>query len=231
MIDAGQQFARVTAGTKWDPVVEAAAAKGLTAMHGSSPSVGVVGYTLGGGLSFYARQHGLACNKVRAIEVVTADGELARIDEEHEPDLFWALRGAGGWSAVVTAIEFDLLPMAEVFGGASFWPVEAAEAALSTWLDWTGSAPDSVTTSFRIMNLPPFEEIPAPIRGKNLVVIDGVATDNADGEALVAQLDGDRRAGHGPVGSDALTGGCPPPRRPGRTGPRGRSGNPGRRIR
>ena len=190
VIDAGERFARVGAGTAWGPVVEAASAKGLTAMHGSSPTVGVVGYLLGGGLSFYGREQGLACNKVRAIEVVTADGEVARIDDEHEPDLFWALRGAGGWAAVVTAIEFDLLPMAEIFGGASFWPVEASEAALSTWLDWTRSAPESVTTSFRIMNMPPIEDVPAPIRGKNLVVIDGVATDNADGEALVAQLEG-----------------------------------------
>jgi len=189
-IDSDQGFARVTAGTTWDPVVEAAAAKGMTAQHGSSPTVGVVGYTLGGGLSFYGRQHGLNCNRVRAIEVVTADGELARVDEDNEPDLFWALRGAGGWAAVVTAIEFDLLPIAEVFGGASFWPVEASETALSTWLDWTRNAPESVTTSFRIMNMPPMDEVPAPIRGKNLVVIDGVATDQADGQALVAQLEG-----------------------------------------
>lgn len=189
-IDSDQGFARVTAGTTWEPVVNAAAAKGMTAQHGSSPTVGVVGYTLGGGLSFYGRQHGLNCNRVRAIEVVTADGDLVRVDRDHEPDLFWALRGAGGWASVVTAIEFDLLPMAEVFGGASFWPVEATEAALSTWLDWTRSAPESVTTSFRIMNMPPMEEVPEPIRGKHLVVIDGVATDQADGQALVAQLEG-----------------------------------------
>lgn len=184
--DAG--FARIGAGTRWRPVVEAAAANGMAAMHGSSPTVGVVGYHLGGGLSFYGRQHGLACNMIRAIEVVTADGELARVDRENEPDLYWALRGGGGLFATVTAIEFDLLPFAEVFGGASFWPVETAEAALSTWLDWTRGAPESVTSTFRIMNLPPFETVPEPIRGKNLAVIDGAALDKTDGEALVALL-------------------------------------------
>ncbi|MCB0863589.1 MAG: FAD-binding oxidoreductase [Solirubrobacterales bacterium] len=188
VIDRDARFARVGAGTRWGPVVEAAAASGMAAMHGSSPTVGVVGYHLGGGLSFYGRQHGLACNKIRAIEVVLADGELARVDRENEPDLFWALRGGGGLFATVTAIEFDLLPFDEVFGGASFWPVETAEAALSAWLDWTRGAPESVTSTFRIMNLPPFETVPEPIRGKNLAVIDGAAINKSDGEALVALL-------------------------------------------
>lgn len=190
VIDSDRRFARVGAGVAWDPVVTAAAEKGLAAMHGSSPTVGVVGYTLGGGLGFYGREHGLICNKVRAIEVITADGEFARIDDDHEPDLFWALRGAGGWAALVTAIEFDLLPYSQVFGGASYWPVEAAEPVLSAWLDWTRSAPLSVTSSFRILNLPPIEQLPAPLRGQNLVAIDGVATDDGDGQALVAQLEG-----------------------------------------
>jgi FAD/FMN-containing dehydrogenase len=189
LIDADRGFARVGAGTRWRPVVEAAASRGFAALHGSSPTVGVVGYLLGGGLSFYGRQEGLACNKVRAIEVVTSDGEVARVDRENEPDLFWALRGGGGLFATVTAIEFDLFPVQEVFGGASFWPVELAEDVLSAWLDWTRSAPESVTTSFRIMNLPPVEQVPAPIRGRNLVVIDGVALDRADGEALTALLE------------------------------------------
>jgi len=190
VVDADARFARVGAGTRWRPVVEAVAENGLTAMHGSSPTVGVVGYHLGGGLSFYGRQEGLACNKVRAMEVVTADGEAGRIDRETEPDLFWALRGGGGLFATVTAIEFDLLPVSEVFGGASFWPVELAETVLSIWLDWTRTAPESVTTSFRIMNLPPFEAVPEPIRGKNLVVIDGVALDEADGRAFASLFDG-----------------------------------------
>ena len=92
-------------------MVQAAARHGLAALAGSSPDVGVTGYTLGGGLSFLGRKYGLAANNVRAVEVVTADGRLVRADAEHETDLFWALRGGGGSFGVVTALEFRLFPV------------------------------------------------------------------------------------------------------------------------
>ena len=84
---------------------------GLTALHGSSPDVGVVGYSLGGGIGWLARRHGLATNSVTAIELVTADGERVRADADHDPELFWGLRGGGGNFGVVTAIEFALYPV------------------------------------------------------------------------------------------------------------------------
>ena len=99
-------------------------------MHGSSPSVGVIGYLLGGGLSFYGRTHGLAVNHVRAFEVVTPDGALRRVDAENGAELFWALRGGGGAYAVVTAVELGLLPYAEVTGGALFFRAEQAGRVL-----------------------------------------------------------------------------------------------------
>ena len=119
--------ARVGAGARWEDVVPAASELGLAALHGSTPDVSVAGYTLGGGLGWYARKHGLAANSVSAIEVVTADGEIRRVDAEHEPELFWALRGGGGNFGVVTALEFDLLPVSEVYAGALFFPFERAE--------------------------------------------------------------------------------------------------------
>ena len=82
---------------------------GLAALHGSAPNVGIAGYTLGGGLSFYVRKHGLACNRVTAMDLVVAGGEQIRVDATNEPDLFWAVRGGGGSFGVVTALEFDLL--------------------------------------------------------------------------------------------------------------------------
>ena len=85
---------------------------GLAALHGSSPDVGIVGYSLGGGIGWLARKHGMQTNAVTAIELVTADGRLVRTDPEHEPDLFWALRGGNGNFGVVTAIEFAVLPVA-----------------------------------------------------------------------------------------------------------------------
>ena len=140
-VEPEARVARVRAGAVWDDVVAAVTPHGLAAMHGSSPSVGVIGYLLGGGLSFYGRKHGLAANHVRAFEVVTADGSWRWVDEEHDPELFFALRGGGGGYAIVTAVEIGLLPYAEVNGGAMFFPAQHAFALLRTWRDWTAHAP------------------------------------------------------------------------------------------
>ena len=117
-----QQAAPESAPALWGDVVPKASELGLAALHGSTPNVGIAGYTLGGGVGFYHRKHGLACNRVTAIELVTAGGEQIRVDAENEPDLFWALRGGGGSFGVVTALEFDLLPLPEIFAGALLFP-------------------------------------------------------------------------------------------------------------
>lgn len=188
-VDAAARTARVPAGTTWEPVVMAAAEHGLTALHGSSPDVGVVGYTLGGGLSFYAREHGMAANHVRAIEVVTADGEPRRVDGEHDPDLFWALRGGGGAFGVVTAIEIELMPIERVYAGAIFWPVSDAPAVMRAWVDWCATAPSSITSSMRILNLPPLPEVPEPLRGVPHIAFDGAFVgDAAAGAESIAPL-------------------------------------------
>src|SRR5215469_14411206 len=114
-IDPVAGIARAEAGAVWLDVVQAAAQYGLAALAGSSPDVGVTGYTLGGGLSFLGRKHGLAASNVTAAELVTADGRLVRADAEHDPDLFWALRGGGGSFGVVTAIEFELFPITRAY--------------------------------------------------------------------------------------------------------------------
>ncbi len=172
-IDPAARVARVEAGAVWQEVVEAAAAHGLAALQGSSPDVGVVGYTLGGGLSFMGRKHGLAANHVRAIELVTADGVLVRADREHEPDLFWALRGGGGSFGVVTAIELELLPISEIHAGLLWFPIDRAAEVLHAWRELTESdLPDELTTVGRILNLPPIPEIPEPVRGKSFAVVE-----------------------------------------------------------
>ena len=125
-VDPDRRTAQVEAGTVWDEVVEVAAQHGLAALAGSSPDVGVVGYTLGGGISFLGRRYGLAANHVRAIELVTADGRLVRADREHEPDLFWALRGGGGSFGVVTSIELELFPITQAYAGILWYPIERA---------------------------------------------------------------------------------------------------------
>jgi hypothetical protein len=103
-VDKAARRARTGSSARWEDVVPAASELGLAALHGSTPDVSVAGYSLGGGMGWYARKHGLAANSIRAIELVTADGEIRRVDHESEPELFWALRGGGGNYGVVTAL-------------------------------------------------------------------------------------------------------------------------------
>ena len=188
-IDADAGNARVGAGALWGDVVPRASQLGLAALHGSAPNVGIAGYTLGGGVSFYARKHGLACNRVTAIELVTAGGEQIRVDAKNEPDLFWAVRGGGGSFGVVTALEFDLLRLSEIFAGALLFPVEQVSEVLHGWLDWTARMPEEMTSVGRLMNFPPIPEVPEPVRGKSFAVLEVIyCGDPADGAELVAPL-------------------------------------------
>jgi FAD/FMN-containing dehydrogenase len=143
-------------------------------LAGSSPDVGVVGYMLGGGLSFLARKHGLMANHVTAVELVTADGELRRVDALNDPDLFWAVRGGGGSFGVVTAIELDLLPIESVYAGHLWFPVERAVEVLRAWRDWTATVPEEVTSVGRILQFPPIPEIPEPVRGNSYAVVQAI---------------------------------------------------------
>ncbi|MFC7381110.1 FAD-binding oxidoreductase [Sphaerisporangium rhizosphaerae] len=186
-IDASRRVARIPAGTLWGAVVEAASAHGLTPPHGSSPDVGVVGYLLRGGMSFYSRKVGLAVNSVRAVELVTADGERRRVDDTTDPELFWALRGAGGGFGVVTAVEVDLFPVAKVITGAAFWPAEHASALLRAWRRWTEDAPWEVATSARVMNLPALPDVPPVLAAGPVLCVDGVVLAESDGDLAVAR--------------------------------------------
>ena len=132
-IDAEARVARVAAGALWIEVSEPASALGLAPLAGSSPDVGVVGYSLGGGASWLARKYGLSSNSVVAIELVTAGGELVRADAEHHADLFGALRGGGGNFGVVAHMEIRLYPLAEVYAGMMFWPWERSAEVLKAW--------------------------------------------------------------------------------------------------
>ena len=164
-IDARERTARVQAGARWADVVPMASDLGLAGLHGASPTVGIVGYTLTGGLSWYSRNHGLAANHVRAIELVTADGRLRRVDHEHEPDLFWALRGGGGGLGIVTGVEFELLAMPELYAGALFFPWERSGEVLHAWKEWVPTVPDELASVTRILRFPPLPQIPEPLRG------------------------------------------------------------------
>jgi FAD/FMN-containing dehydrogenase len=189
VIDAQANRARVQAGALWGDVVPAAAEHGLAALAGSAKDVGVVGYTLGGGIGWLARRHGLACSSVLALDAVTADGRIVRVDAESEPDLFWALRGGGGSFAIVTALEFALYPVAEVYAGALFWPLERAGEVLNAWHEHLAAAPDELTSLGRLMQFPPIPEVPEPLRGGAFVLVEAAYCGReADGAALLQPL-------------------------------------------
>jgi len=189
-VDPHTRTARVEAGAVWLDVVHAAAAHGLAALAGSSPDVGVAGYTLGGGMSFLGRSYGLAANNVHAIEMVTADGGQVRADREHESDLFWALRGGGGSFGIVTAIEFRLFPITEAYAGILWYPMERGSEVLHAWAELTrGGPPDELTTVGRFLNFPPIPQIPEPIRGTSFVIVEAYHLgDPAQADALLAPL-------------------------------------------
>jgi FAD/FMN-containing dehydrogenase len=169
-IDICKRRARVDAGVLWADVTDAAAQHGLAALAGSSPDVGVVGYTLGGGVSWLGRRYGLASNSVTAVELVTADGDLIRVDADRQGDLFWALRGGGGSFGVVTVLEFELYPITHVHAGVLFFPLQRGAEVLRAWRRWVDQVPDEVTSVGRFLQLPPIPEIPEPLRGSFAIV-------------------------------------------------------------
>jgi hypothetical protein len=188
-IDPERQLARVEAGALSQDLTEAAASHGLAALPGTSPDVGVAGYTLGGGISWLGRRYGLAASNVEAFEAVTADGRLVRADARHERDLFWALRGGGGSFAVVTALEVRLFPVAAVYAGLLWWPLTAAPEVLETWRELTFGAPDEFTSTARLLRVPDSPELPQPIRGGSFVVVDVVHLGGpAEAEQIIAPL-------------------------------------------
>lgn len=182
-------WARVGAGVQWEAVLNAAQEQGFGALCGSSPDVGVVGYTTGGGLGPVARTYGLASDLVRAIEVVTGDGVLRRVTADDEPDLFWALRGGKGALGIVTALEFDLIPQPRFYGGALYFAAADLASVLHAWLPWAESLPEAATTSAAIQQLPPMPGVPEPLAGTMTLSVRYVWTgDAAEGEALLAPL-------------------------------------------
>jgi len=181
--------ARVEAGVWAADLGEAAAKSGFSFLPGTSPNVGVTGYTLGGGLSWLGRKYGWACNRVTAIELVTADGEPRTVDAAADPDLFWALRGGGGGYAVVTALHVELVPVAEVYAGALLFPPELAADGVRAYRDWTADAPEEVGSMVRMLNLPPIPEIPEPLRGNKWLAISASCIGSREeGEQAIAPL-------------------------------------------
>ena len=188
IIDPVASTARISAGTCWSSVVDAAAAHGLIALHGSSGTIGAIGYLLRGGLSFYGRLHGIAANSLRSITIVIATGETIEVSATSVPELFWALRGGGGGYGVVVGVEIQLFPMAHVITGQIAWKASDAAVIATLWKKWTETAPPEATTSLRMLNLPPVPGmLPEVLTSGQILMIDGAISVSTTGDLDAAQ--------------------------------------------
>ncbi|WP_406209131.1 FAD-binding protein [Streptomyces decoyicus] len=188
-VDVAARTARAEAGVVWGQVVEAAAPYGLAPLNGSSPDVGVISYTLGGGVGVLARTYGFAADQVRSVDLVTADARQLHVTADSDPELFRALLGGGHGLGVVTAMEFGLVPVARLYGGQLVFGGERIDEALAAYLRWTGTVPDELTSSLALIAYPDLPQLPEPLRGRYLAQIRIAYTGSAEeGERLVAPL-------------------------------------------
>ncbi|ONK14594.1 BTAD domain-containing putative transcriptional regulator [Streptomyces sp. MP131-18] len=188
-VDPRTATARVEAGARWHQVIAAAAKHALAPLNGSSHLVGVVGYTLGGGLGPLGRQYGYAADHVIRMQLVTADGVLRDVTAERHGDLFWALRGGKGNFGIVTAMEFGLVPVERLYGGGIYFPGELSGPLLHAWQRWTETVPETMSSSVALLRLPDAPAVPEFLRDR-LVAHLRIAFNGrgAEGERLVRPL-------------------------------------------
>jgi len=165
-VDDATGVATIGAGARWGDVVAAAAPFGLAPIAGSSATVGVVGFLLGGGLGPFARSHGFSSDHLESVTVVTGKGEVVEASEHEHPDLFWALRGGKWGLGIVTGVRLRLARMPELYAGSLFFDREHIETVLRGWLAWTADADAQTTTSAVVVRFPPLDVVPPPLRGR-----------------------------------------------------------------
>lgn len=164
---------------------------GIAVPTGINTTTGVAGLTLGGGIGWLMRAHGLACDHLVEAEVLTAGGELVLVNSETEPELLWGLRGGGGNFGIVTRFTFDSVPIdpAGVFGGLALFPMEEGEQVVRRYRDWAGKLPRTVTTILALRSVIPVPAFPQELHGRRVV---GVAVcgigDPADDDELHAAI-------------------------------------------
>lgn len=171
-IDPASRTARVQGGALWGDLDHASQAHGLGTTGGIVSHTGVAGLTLGGGLGWLMRKHGLTVDNLLAAEVVTADGEYVRASEEERSDLFWALRGGGGNFGAVTSFEFRLHPVGPtVLAGSLLWDAAHTTEVLQMYGDFIRYAPDELGTVVRFGQAPPLPAIPEHLHWRPVVII------------------------------------------------------------
>ncbi|MEV7893594.1 FAD-binding oxidoreductase [Streptomyces cyaneofuscatus] len=202
-VDPVRRTALIGAGASWGRVIEAAAPHGLAPLNGSSPSVGAVSYTLGGGLGILAREFGYAADHVRSLDVVTADGTARRVTPEREPELFWGLRGGGHRLGVVTGMEIALVAVERLYGGSIVFDGAWAAEVVRGYLAWTRTVPETLTSSLAALVYPALPQLPEELRGRYVISVRVAFTgDVKEGERLVTPLRAIGRSA--PILSDSL---------------------------
>lgn len=189
-VDPSSRTARAEPGLLWSEFDHETQAFGLATTGGLVSSTGISGFTLGGGIGWLARKHGLACDNLLSVDVATADGRLLTASPIENADLFWGVRGGGGNFGVVTSFEYQVHSVGRmVLGGAVFYPLDRAREVLRFYREYAAQAPDEVTTLVVIMTAPPLPFIPGDLQGKPAIAIAACYAGNQEeGEATLAPL-------------------------------------------
>jgi FAD/FMN-containing dehydrogenase len=189
-VDPQQRTAIAQTGLTWSQFDHETQAFGLATTGGLVSSTGIAGFTLGGGVGWLMRKHGLAADNLLGADVVTADGQLVHASEDENPELFWGLRGGGGNFGIATSFEYQLHRVGPtVTAGVVFYPGERAGEILRFYRDWVDDAPDELTTLVNLLTAPPAPFLPEEWHGKPLVAIVGMHCGSVeDGERAVRPL-------------------------------------------
>ncbi len=187
-VDAAARTVTAQGGVLWSELDAATQEHGLATTGGLVSTTGVAGFTLGGGIGWLMRKHGLACDNLRSAEVVTADGQVLTANATENADLFWGLRGGGGNFGVVTAFEFDLHPVGPtVTAGPVFYPGERAEEIMRFYRDFVRDLPDELTTLVNLLTAPPAPFLPEEWHGRKLVALIGCYSGDVEEGARAMQ--------------------------------------------
>jgi FAD/FMN-containing dehydrogenase len=180
-VDAQRRIARAQPGVTWSSFDHETQSFGLATTGGLVSSTGIAGLTLGGGIGWLMRRHGLSADNLLAADVVTAEGHLVRASADENPELFWGLRGGGGNFGVVTEFEYQLHPVGPmVTAGAVFYPGDKAGEVLRAYRDWAPGAPDELTTLVNLLTGPPAPFLPEEWHGRPLVAVIGMHVGSPD---------------------------------------------------
>jgi FAD/FMN-containing dehydrogenase len=188
-VDATRRTATAGGGATWGDFDHESTAFGLATTGGVIPTTGIAGLTLGGGVGWLMRKHGLTCDNLIGADLVTAQGLLVHVSEEDNPELLWGLRGGGGNFGIVTTFEYRLHPVDDVLVGIFIYLPDSLAESMKFYREYSAKQPDELTSFLLYETLPSVEVIPGEIRGREAVVIAACyAGDAKSGESALRPL-------------------------------------------